>query len=269
MDATPGSETGTAGARWRGALTTARIVGLTAAVSLVVGGLVLGPIIAGHQTAAVDSTGQPAEHTVTVTGSGLVSVSPDVADVTIGVSIQKPTVKEARSAAASTMATVVASIKKNGVAAKDIVTTNVSLSPVYDYSSSGKAPKLVGYEFGNSVKATVRNLDSLAAVIDDAAAAGATTIQGISFRLDDPKPVEAQARQLAMSDAKAKADALVAAAGVSIKGVVSISETTTTPSQAYYAMGQALDAKAAAVPTPIQTGTTDVQIVVTVAYLIG
>ena len=76
--------------------------------------------------------------------------------------------------------------------------------------------------------------------MDDAVAAGATTIQGISFRLDDPKNVEAQARQLAMTDARAKADALAAAAGVSVKGVASITETTST-TPIYYPV--ALDAR--------------------------
>ena len=70
-----------------------------------------------------------------------------------------------------------------------------------------------------------------------------------------------------MTDARAKADALASAAGVSIKGVASISEVTVS-SPIYYA--GALDkAAAGAVSTPIQTGTTDITIQVTVSYLIG
>ena len=75
----------------------------------------------------------------------------------------------------------------------------------------------------------MRNLKTIAAVVDDSVAAGATTIQGISFRLADPKAVEAQARQLAMTDARTKADALAAAAGVSIKGVATITDSSYTP----------------------------------------
>ncbi|MGA3058412.1 MAG: SIMPL domain-containing protein [Candidatus Limnocylindrales bacterium] len=242
-------------------VTFGRAIALTAAASLVVG-IIVGPIISGHPTLAADTTAAP-EHTVTVSGSGQVSVAPDVADVVLGVSITKPTVAEAQSAAATSMASVVAAIKKNGVESKDIVTVNLSLSPVYDYN--GSVPRLVGQQFTNTVRVTVRDLKSVAAVVDDSVAAGATTIQGISFRLDDPKTVQAQARQLAMSDARAKADALTAAAGVSVKGVASISETSTTPLVSY---GALMDAKAQAA-TPIQTGTTDVVITVTVTYLIG
>jgi hypothetical protein len=128
-------------------------------------------------------------------------------------------------------------------------------------------PRLVGEQFSNTVTVTVRNLKSVASVVDDAIAAGATTINGIAFRLDDPTAVQAQARQIAMADARSKADALTSAAGVSVRGVASITETTAqTP--VYYS--GALDAaKAGGVSTPIQTGSTNIDVEVTVSYLIG
>ncbi len=264
----PEAETSTTEpSRRAGPVTFGRAIAVTAAASLLVG-IIVGPIISGHPTLAVDPTTPATEHTVTVSGAGEVSVAPDVADVVLGVSITKPTVAAAQSAAATSMAAVVAAIKKDGVVDKDITTVNLSLSPVYDYSGNGSAPRLVGQQYTNTVKVTVRDLKTVAAVVDDAVAAGATTIQGISFRLNDPKTVQVQARQLAMSDARAKADALTSAAGVSVKGVASISETTTS-TPLYYS--GALDSKAAAaqVSTPIQTGTTDVTVQVTVSYLIG
>ncbi len=246
-------------------LTLGRAIAVTAAASLLIG-IIIGPIVSGHPTLAADASASP-EHTVTVAGTGEVSVAPDVADVVIGVMVQKPTVAEAQSAAAASMNAVIAAVEKDGVVARDIVTVNLSLNPVYDYSSSGSAPKLVGQQFTNTVKVTVRNLKSVGSVVDDGVAAGATTIGGISFRLNDPSAVQAQARQLAMRDARAKADALTAAAGVAVKGVATITETTTQPTPIYYA--SALDAAKAAGSTPIQTGTTDVVVQVTVAYLIG
>jgi uncharacterized protein YggE len=252
--------------RHAGPVTLGRAIAVTAAASLLLG-IIVGPIISGHPALAVDPTSPATEHTVTVSGSGEVSVAPDVADVTVGVSITKPTVAEAQSAAATSMASVVAALKKDGVDTKDIVTVNLSLSPVYDYNNNS-APRLTGQQYTNTVRVTVRDLGRVAAVVDDTVAAGATTIQGISFRLDDPKTVQSQARQLAMKDARAKADALTAAAGVSVKGVASISETSTTP---IIYNGATTDSKAAAtqVATPIQTGTTDVVISVSVTYIIG
>ncbi len=246
-------------------MTFGRAIAVTAAASLLIG-IIVGPIISGHPTIAADPTGTP-EHTVTVSGSGQVSVSPDVADVVLGVSVTKPTVAEAQSAAATSMASVVAALKKDGVDTKDIVTVNLSLSPVYDYNTNGAAPRLVGQQYTNTVRVTVRDLGRVAAVVDDTVSAGATTIQGISFRLDDPKAVQTHARQLAMDDARAKANALTAAAGVSVKGVASISETSTTP--IVYNAPSMDKAAAAQVSTPILTGTTDIVITVSVTYLIG
>ncbi len=268
-NATPEQETAKSPAeaqRPAGPVTFGRAIAVTAAASLLVG-IIVGPIISGHPTIGADPT-SPAEHTVTVSGSGQVTVSPDVADVVLGVSVTKPTVAEAQSAAATSMASVVAALKKDGVDTKDIVTVNLSLSPVYDYNTNGSAPKLVGQQYTNTVRVTVRNLKNVAPVVDDTVSAGATTIQGISFRLDDPKAVQTQARQLAMDDARAKANALTAAAGVSVKGVASISETSTTPilSNNYATGGAKL---AAADATPILAGTTDVVITVSVTYLIG
>ena len=251
--------------RRAGPITLGRVIALTAAAGLFIG-VIVGPILGSHSALAADaSTSTTPEHTVTVSGVGEVSVAPDVADISIGVTVQKPTVAAAQATAATSMTAVIAAVKKDGVDAKDIVTTNISLSPVYDYSSS--APRLIGQQFSNSVKITVRNLTSLAAVVDDAMAAGATTIGGIDFRLDDPPKVQTKARQLAMADARSKADALTSAAGVAVKGVATIAETTTQPSPVYYSA--AMDSKAAGVSTPIQTGTTDIVVQVTVSYLIG
>jgi uncharacterized protein YggE len=252
--------------RHAGPVTVGRAIALTAAASLLVG-IMVGPIMGGHPALAANpSTGT--EHTVTVSGTGEISVAPDVADVVIGVMVQKPTVAEAQSAAATAMTSVLAAIKKDGVADKDITTVNLSLTPVYDYSSGGSAPKLVGQQFANTVQVTVRDLKSVASVVDDSTSAGATTIAGITFRLNDPKSVQAQARQLAMADARSKADALTFAANVSVTGVSTITETTAQTNPIYY--GAALDAaKAQSVSTPIQTGTTDIVVQVTVSYLIG
>jgi uncharacterized protein len=241
-----------------------RVLALTAAAALRVG-IVGAPNVIGH-SAAADPTTSP-DHTVTVSGMGQVSVAPDVADVMIGVMVQKPTVAAAQSSAATSMTAVLAAVKKDGVADKDIVTTDVSLSPVYDYSG-GSTPRLVAQQFSNTVKVTVRNLQSLATVVDDAIAAGATTVNSVSFRLDDPTQIQAQARLLAMRDARAKADELTSAAGASVKGVATITETTTQVSPVYYASA-ALYSKSAGVSTPIQTGSTDIVVQVTVSYLIG
>jgi uncharacterized protein YggE len=115
----------------------------------------------------------------------------------------------------------------------------------------------------------VRDLDKLGDGIDDSLAAGATSLDGVSFRVDDQAAAEQQARQAAMDEAKAKAKTLADAAGVSISGVASISETISpVPYPVYY--GYAAGApQAKDVQTPVAPGSTEVIVTVAVVYLIG
>lgn len=234
-----------------------------------IGGLALavalGPAIAAKPAQAVDD--QSPDRTISVSGAGTVTTSPDVADLNVGVVIQRPKVKDARTAAATAMTGVIKALRAAGVAEKDIKTTTLSLQPVYDYSKNGAAPTITGYELRNGVVATIRDLDNLSDAVDGALAGGGTTLDGISFRVDDPAVPEAQARDQAMKAARAKADALAKAAGVTIIGVASISEESSpTPWPVPIMAGAARDE---AVATPIMAGSSDVTVTVSVVYLIG
>jgi uncharacterized protein YggE len=228
---------------------------------------VASPLFSARPLLAVDPSGTTPEHTLSVSGTGTVVLSPDVADLRLGVSVTATTVKAARAAAAKSMTAVIASLKAAGIADKDIQTTILSLQPTYDYSGTTNPPRLTGYSFSNGVAVTVHDLDKLGDAIDGALAAGATSLDGVTFRVDDQAAAEKQARQDAIAEAKAKADTLAAAAGVSITGVASISETVSpVPYPIYYgfAAGASKD-----VATPVQPGTTDISVSVAVVYLIG
>jgi hypothetical protein len=236
-------------------------IGMVAGLVLAV---LLGPALAPRAARGVDGT-EP-DRTISVGGTGTVTIAPDVADLRVGVVIQRPKVADARAAAAAAMQGVVKALRAAGVAEADIRTTTLSLQPVYDYNTNGAAPKITGYELRNGVVATIRDLDRLADAVDGALVAGGTTLDGITFRVDDPSGAEGQARTQAMKAARGKADALASAAGVSIIGVASISEQSSpTPWPVPYA--GALRADEAA--TPILPGTSDVTVSVSVVYLIG
>lgn len=240
---------------------------ILAAAALTVASLPSGPATNPRLVAGADPSSTP-EHTLSVTGTGTVSIAPDVADIRLGVVISRPTVTAARADAATAMTAVIAALRSAGIAAADIQTSTLSLQPQYDYSNGGSAPRLIGYQFSNQVSATVRNLDSLGGAIDGAIAAGATTLDSVTFRVDDPTAAQAQARTAAVADARAKANALAAAAGVTITGVSSIAETgASVPPPIFYAGAAAPDA-AKSVPTPVQPGTNDISVTVAVVYLL-
>jgi hypothetical protein len=205
------------------------------------------------------------EHTITVSGIGTVSLTPDTADLRIGVNIIRPTATQARADAAIAMTKVVAAIKAAGIADKDIQTSNLSLQPVYDYGNGNGPAKLTGFQVSNIVSITSHELDKVGGLVDAAVAGGATSVDGITFRVEDQAKAEGQARLAAVADAKAKADALAGAAKVSIVGVSSIAETSSPMPYPVYA-GNAVSKDAS---TPVQFGSTDVTVSVVIVYLIG
>ena len=106
------------------------------------------------------------DHTISVSGTGRVILAPDVADLRIGVSVQRATVRAARADAAKVMTAVIAALKKVGLADADVQTSGITLQPQYDYSN-GAAPRLIGYQFSNSLTVTVRKLDVLGVAPDE------------------------------------------------------------------------------------------------------
>ena len=104
------------------------------------------PAFAPRPIYGVGTDGTTPEHTISVSGTGRVVISPDVADLRVGVRVNRPTVKAAREAAAESMTKVVEALKKLGIADKDIQTATISLQPVYDYSTNTNPPRLTGYQ---------------------------------------------------------------------------------------------------------------------------
>lgn len=205
------------------------------------------------------ATDTPAAHTITVTGTASVTRVPDVARVSVGVTVTKSTVKLARDAAGRSMSAIIDAVKKLGIDEKDIKTSSIDLYPQY---SNGATPRIVGYQMSEQLVITVRDLDKAGDVVDTATTKGANQVNGLSFEVGDPSGAMDEARAAAITQAKASAQKMAAAAGVSVGAVVSISESSASvPIPQYY--GAARDAAAM---TPIERGTQDVLATVTVVF---
>ena len=205
--------------------------------------------------------------TINVNGVGRVKITPDVADVQLGVTVQGETAQEASDEAAKIMDAVLAAITGAGIPEADIQTTQLSLYPVYDYNDN--PPEIEGWEASNIVTVTVRDMDAIGDVIGAATGAGATNVQGITFRVDDPSEAEAQARSKAVEDARAKADQLAADAGVAIVGVRSITESSFNAPQPIYfdrAMAGAEMAMDTAAAPPVLPGQTEISVTIAVQF---
>lgn len=202
---------------------------------------------------------------IVVSGTGRVSVEPDLADLRLGVSVARPTVDAARGEAAATMEAILAAVTEAGVARRDVRTTLLSVQPRYDYRDN-KPPTLTGYELANVVEVTVRDLAQLGDIVDGTLRAGATSMDSLSFRVADPAPAEREARVLAMEAARSRADVLAEAAGLVIVGVSDIVEGGAVRPPMPFAKGERMMAMAADASTPVEAGSMDVSVSVTVSY---
>ena len=205
--------------------------------------------------------------TIVVSGTGRVAVQPDVADLRLGVTVAKPTVEAARGEAAATMDAILRAVDGAGVARADVRTAMLSVQPRYDYRD-GRAAVLTGYEIANVVEVSVRDLSALGDVIDATLTAGATSMDALSFRLADPRPAEREARRQAMAEARSRADVLAEAAGVTVQGVSDIVEGQPVRPPGPVAKAERM-ALAADAGTPVEAGTLEVAVSVSVTYRAG
>jgi len=205
-----------------------------------------------------------------VTGEGKVSVVPDVAILSLGVQVQAESVAEAQNNAATAMNAVVAELDNFGIAQKDIKTSQFSIYPVRKWSEKDGREILIGYQVTNTVTAKVRKIEDTGAIIDAAARAGGDyiVINSVSFTVDDPSVYYEEARELAMADARTKAEQLSDLGKVKLGRPTYINETGAYMPvvRDFYAEG-IMPAPAAA-PTPISPGETEVRLSVQVVYSI-
>ena len=206
------------------------------------------------------------EKTVRVSGTGSVAGDPDVVVLSIGVSVERDSVKQARAEAAAAMAGVIESLKGNGLLDADIQTQHFSIHQRFDYSKGRR--EFRGYSVTNTVSAKIRDLDTVGNVIDDAAEAGGDLVEinSIQFTIEDTTTLKMQARVAAMGNAQTKAQTLATEGGVTLGKPISISESgdfyVPYPVNLEFAFAD----DAAAAETPIQSGQLQITVTVNVIY---
>ncbi|MBX3217001.1 MAG: SIMPL domain-containing protein [Labilithrix sp.] len=234
---------------------------------------------------------EPDAHTnvVVVLGKGEVSRKPDVARTTMGISVTAPTVAEASRLANQQMASLIAAIKKEGIADKDVQTANYSINferiePPQVFAPPAVAPpgrpgapapapapapvappaRAGQYRISNTVRVTVRDIDKAGKLLDAAVAAGANEVWGISFEIDKPEALEAEARDKAAADARTRAEALARTQGRKLGDVVSVSESVSGGGRPMPQMAKS--AEMASFDTPVVPGEIAVSAQLEVVY---
>ena len=206
-----------------------------------------------------------------VSGSGRVSVVPDIAVLRLGIEAQETSVAEAQLQAAGAMEAVMAVLANSGVAEKDIQTQYFNIHRVTRWDDNKRQEVVIGYRVTNMVSAKIRDMDGVGAIVDAVAAAGGdlTRIDGVSFSVEDPSNYHEEAREKAMADARAKAEQLAELAGVKLGRPIYISESAYIPSPVYR---QPMYEQAAGVPMPetsISPGEMEISLNVQLVYAIS
>ncbi|MBN2387091.1 MAG: SIMPL domain-containing protein [Anaerolineales bacterium] len=225
--------------------------------------VILGTLLAACGPSTIYTQPAPPMRTLTVTGSGMVTLSPDMACISIGVHTEDESATAAIDANNTRAQAVIETIKGFNVAEADIQTTNFSIYPRQVYDDNNNITGLT-YLVDNTVYVTVRDLDTLGDLLDAVVQSGANTIGGISFDVSDRTAALSQARLAAVTNARTQADELAAATGVTVGAVQTISYYDSTPIvYEEYARAPMADMVAS---VPVQAGTMQITTTVTIVY---
>ena len=163
-----------------------------------------------------------ADSEITVNGTGETLVSADMAVISLGVNARDKDVLKAQAKVNEAIASIRTALIENGVAEEDINTDYINIYAMYDYTDSQE--QISAYNASSTLAIRVTDLDSTGALIDAAFQAGANTLNGISFSASDTEEARAQALKMAVADARAKAEILAEASGLTITGIEEIIE---------------------------------------------
>lgn len=218
-------------------------------------------------TAAEDSVSA-----LLVTGRGEVSAAPERATITFGAVAEAKAASEAQQEVNRIMNRAIAAVLEEGIAKKDVMTTSLQLTPVYNATDSSRqtshrsaAPTIVAYRAVNSLEVRVRDLQRLGQVIDAAAESGINRIDNLIFELANPELQRKEALQAAVRDAQVKAEAMATALGVKLIAIDEVVEQGVGifASDRRVMMTETLES------APVQPGEVRIEANVTVRYRIG
>jgi uncharacterized protein YggE len=166
-------------------------------------------------------------YTIHVNGSGVASVTPDVADIQFGVESVSADAAEAIADNTTKMNAILEAVKALDIEDKDVQTVNYNMwvEQIYNHET-GEPTDQMRYHVSNQVSVRLRDITLSGKILESALQAGANNVNGITFSVDDTTALESEARTQAIEQARAKAEELAAGLGVRLGNVRQVSEYT-------------------------------------------
>jgi len=249
---------------------------ITAMIAVLVVSVTMSAISVAPNATAQEVTPFPSrEKVISVTGTAISSVAPDLVNISFGVEIQEKTAIEALTANSELMNKVIDSIKQVGITDSEISTSQFNIYPVYESYQEKETgiytQKLVGYKVSNIVNVKTKKLDSVASVIDSAVSAGVNRVDSVFFSLSPEvsSKIKDDLLEKAILNAQSKAEKALSPLNYKIIGVkeISLSEFSMPYPMPMYDM--AYGAEKSSAPTPIFSSDQDVSTSANVVFLIG
>jgi hypothetical protein len=199
------------------------------------------------------------------TGEGKTTVVPDQATVSVGVQTQGQLVGTVQKEMNEKVKAMTQAIKRLGVDDKDIKTSGYSIYPSYDYQNS--KPRIVGYQASTALTVKIKNLDLINSVIDTATSQGANTVSGVTLEVSDKAEALKTAREMAVAEAKKKADQAAQIAGFTLGKIINYQEQEGGVNYPVPMLAKAeMSRDAAGGTTSIEPGSQEVHLSVSISY---
>lgn len=202
-----------------------------------------------------------------ISAQGEVKRAPDLVTIGAGVVTQASTAGAAMAENAKRMAGTIAALRKAGIAGRDIQTSALNLAPQYRYGEN-QPPVITGYQASNQVSVRFHDIAKAGTVLDALVAAGANQISGPSFEVEDADAALDEARVQAVAKARARAELYAKAAGLSVKRILSISESGGNYQPPRPMMVQ-MSARKASFDTEVAPGEQSLSVNVSVSFELG
>ncbi len=174
--------------------------------------------------AGCQTPGNAADHwrTISVSGEGTVSQSPDIVRFTVGYAVTRDTTQEAQSTVNRRINEVMEMLLSQGVEEKNIRLSQLTVSPEYGWIDNER--ELRGQRVRQSLHVTVVNLPRLGTILDSLGSLQGIEISSVSFSIGDATKLYSRAREIAFGQALSKAQELALLSGMTLGSPVSIIE---------------------------------------------
>ena len=210
-------------------------------------------------------TGQTVTRSISVNGSGQVTLAPDVAYVFIGVHSQSANVADSLSQNNDKAQAVANALKELGIDAKDIQTSSFNVYPQQQTDPQGNITSTL-YNVDNTIYVTVRDLQNLGKLLDTVVRSGANSINGVNFDVLDKSKALSDARKLAVDSARSQAQEMAQNAGVTLGDLQTMNVFASNPPTPVYE-GKGISAMDAS-QVPVSAGQIIIRVEVSATYFI-